>query len=206
MTQTETTPSRHSPLSAAEERELVRRCQAGQTEAFERLVETHRDAVFGLAFRLTGHYDDANDVAQEVFVLAFRKIGQFQGASRLKTWLYRIAVNTTKNFWKRRERRGYSVTDSIDEPIQGEEGSRARDVPSTAPDPARHAAGKEAVEALQASMSKLNPEQREALTLRCVEGLSYDEIAEISQCNLGTVKSRINRARAELRVLMKDWL
>lgn len=206
MMQTETTTHGPSPLSPAEERDLVQRCQSGEAEAFDRLVEFHQNAVFGLAFRLMGNYDDANDLAQEVFILCFRKIGQFQGVSRLKTWLYRITVNTAKNQWKKKGRQGYAVTDSIDDPIQGDEGERARDLPSSAPGPVQTAEGREAADALRRCMAQLTPEQQEALTLRCMQGLSYQEITKIVGCSLGTVKSRINRARAELRVLMEDWL
>ncbi len=192
-------------MSAQEEQRWIRLAQSGDRDAFERLVVEYRDCVFGLAFRLMGDYDDANDLAQDVFLACYRKIGAFRGESRLKTWLYRIAVNQAKNTWKKRERRGGSVTSSIDDDPD-EENSLARQLASEAPEPDRQAADREAASALWRCLDRINPERRSALVLRCMEGLSYEEIAEAQECSLGTIKSRINRARAELRELMKDYL
>ncbi|OPZ09634.1 MAG: ECF RNA polymerase sigma-E factor [candidate division BRC1 bacterium ADurb.BinA364] len=205
MKQTDSTEQAHSSMSAQEEQRWIRLAQSGDRDAFERLVVEYRDCVFGLAFRLMGDYDDANDLAQDVFLACYRKIGAFRGESRLKTWLYRIAVNQAKNTWKKRERRGGSVTSSIDDDPD-EENSLARQLASEAPEPDRQAADREAASALWRCLDRINPERRSALVLRCMEGLSYEEIAEAQECSLGTIKSRINRARAELRELMKDYL
>jgi RNA polymerase sigma-70 factor (ECF subfamily) len=154
-----------------------------------------------------GNYDDANDLAQEVFVLFFRKIDLFRGDCRLKTWLYRIMVNTAKNMWKKRERRGESKTVSLFEPFPGDDGEETvRELPSPFPGPREEAEGRQSADALQEALSQLSPEHREAIVLRCIEDMSYEEIAEATGANLGTVKSRINRARFELRKTMMDWL
>ena len=132
MEQTEATPRWTEPLSLSDERKLVQRCQAGDREAFDQLVGAFQDTVYGLAYRLMGNYDDANDLAQEVFVICFRKIGQYRGESRLKTWLYRIVTNLAKNAWKRQERHGGSVTVSLDDPPAAEDCEPARQAPSGA--------------------------------------------------------------------------
>lgn len=205
MKQIEAADNRPMGLSLEAERDLIRRSQQGDLEAFDSIVAAYQDRIFGLACRLMGGYDDANDLCQEVFIACFRKIGQFRGEARLQTWLYRIAVNTAKNAWKHRERRGYSKTFSI-EAVSREDDSRPFELPSGNPSPRRQAEAIEASRALEACLERLNPEQREALVLRCIEDMSYDEIAQVLQCNLGTVKSRINRARVELRELMKEYL
>ncbi|MCX7014733.1 MAG: sigma-70 family RNA polymerase sigma factor [Candidatus Sumerlaeota bacterium] len=207
MEEIKATPRWTETLTLGEERELVRRCQRGDLTAFDRLIEAFQDTMYGVAYRLMGDYDDANDLAQEVFLACYRKIGQYRGESRLKTWLYRIAANLAKNTWKRQERRGYAVTDSLDDPPPGrDEDDSPREIADEAPGPRQRAAGREAAQALWRNLKRLKPEHREALVLRCMEDLSYEEIAEVTECNLGTVKSRINRARAELRALMQDYL
>ncbi len=206
MEQTEAKTARTQPLELGEERELVRRRKAGDTQAFDQLVTSLQDPLFGLAFRLMGNYDDANDLAQEVFVLFFRKIEMFRGDCRLKTWLYRIMVNTAKNIWKKRQRRGESKTVSLSETGSGDDDLPDREFASTAPGPRQEAEGRESADALQAALAQLSPEHREAIVLRCIEDMSYEEIAEATESNLGTVKSRINRARLELRKIMKDWV
>ncbi len=204
MKQIEAEDSRSTGLSLQAERELIRRCQAGDLNAFDRIMALYQDMVYGLSYRLMGNYDDANDLAQEVFIACYRKIGQFRGESRLQTWLYRIVMNMAKNAWKHRQRRAYEKTISIDE--TNEENERIMELPSTDPDPRQQSEARETTEALHACMAKLNPEQREALVLRCMEDMSYEQIAEILECNLGTVKSRINRARVELKKLMQEYL
>ena len=204
MKQSEAADNRPVGLSPQAERELVRRSQSGDVDAFDRIVGAYQDLVYGLAFRLMGNYDDANDLTQEVFIACFRKIGQFRGDSRLQTWLYRIAVNMAKNAWKRRERRAYSHTVSIDE--TNEDDAPIMELASDSPGPRRQVESMEASHALQACLDRLNPEQKEALILRCIEDLSYEEIAEVLQVNLGTVKSRINRGRIELKRMMQEYL
>lgn len=205
MSQAEAIGAQDQPMPLAEERDLIRRCQEGDVEAFNVIIGASQDAVFGLAYRLMGDYDAANDLAQETFLAFYRKIGQFRGDSRVKTWLYRIVVNLAKNAWKKRGRRKESAAVSLDDPQSGLEGEgQAFDPPSGAPSPRDRAAAREEAAILQECLERLSPEHREALTLRCMEGLSYEEIAEAAECTLGTVKSRINRARAELRQMMAE--
>jgi len=184
--------------SHAEEARLVQACQRGDEAAFERLVELHLDRVFGLAYRLLQDYGEAEDTAQEVFLNCYRHIGDFRGESRLSTWLYRITTNLVKNRWKHQERREELKHDSLDAP-RSEEDARFLDPPDPAPGPRERAQGGEIAQALNAAISSLAPDYQEVVALRFMENLSYDEIAEALGCSIGTVKSRINRARHLLR-------
>lgn len=188
------------------EAELVARCKAGDRLAFDELIAAHQERVFNVAYRLMGNYDEALDLTQEVFLNCFRKIGSFKGDSALSTWLYRITVNTAKNRWKYQQSRGLNRTDSLDAPPAPEEDRALTEYPSPQPGPMELATGREAMSRFEESLQKLAPEYREVLVLRYVEELSYEEIAEILRISLGTVKSRIHRARAELRNLMRDFV
>ncbi|MCX7624987.1 MAG: sigma-70 family RNA polymerase sigma factor [Candidatus Sumerlaeaceae bacterium] len=196
--------------SAAElspsEADLVARCKAGDKMAFDELISTHQERVFNVAYRLMGNYDEALDLTQEVFLNCFRKIANFKGDSALSTWLYRITVNTAKNRWKYQQSRGVNRTDSLDSPPEGVDAKALTDFPSPAPGPSEVASGRETLGQFEQCLQKLAPEYREVIVLRYIEELPYEEIAEILRISLGTVKSRIHRARAELRALMRDYL
>ncbi len=190
------------PLSSQEpEAALIERCQAGSLEAFDRLIALHENTVYRTALRLLGDAEDAADLAQEVWLTVFRKIGQFRADSRFSTWLYQITVNQARNRWRAEARRPREV--SMDAPLPGEEDSseanRRDPPPDPAPSPRERAAGREALAALQRELARLPESFREILILRHVENLSYEEIAEVLDAELGTVKSRLARARDLLR-------
>lgn len=190
--------------AGAAELSLVERCRQGETAAFDELISLHQDRVLNIAFRLMGNYEEALDLTQEVFLNCFRKIGTFKGDSALSTWLYRIAVNTAKNRWKYQQSRGFHKTSSLDAPMEAEDEERLKQYPDSHPTPRKVATDRQAMAFLEAHLAVLNEEHREVLVMRYVEELSYEEIADILRVSLGTVKSRIHRARAELRDLMKD--
>ncbi len=193
--------------NSKKEKHLIERCRNGDLAAFDELVRIHQDRVYNLALRLLGNPDDALDLSQDVFLSAFRKIKSFRGESALSTWLYRITVNLAKNFWKHSQRRGASRTVSLDEPIESEEGkSILLQIPDSNPGPRELAAGREMLAILQEKLRTLSLEHRQVLLLRFSEQLSYDEIAEVLDCSVGTVKSRINRARVELKKIMELYL
>jgi RNA polymerase sigma-70 factor (ECF subfamily) len=185
---------------AGREALLVRRCAAGDQDASAELVAEHHRMVLSLATSLLGDRDEALDLAQEVFLRVFRTIHRFRGQSALRTWIYRIAVNQARNRqrWWRRRHRGDQV--SLDEHLQ-----RHGDVPACsnlmAPD--RMFANHELAIRLQAALERLPFEQRTAIVLREIEGLSYDEIAFSLQLAVGTVKSRLTRARQALRTELR---
>lgn len=175
--------------------------------AFDRLIGIHQDRIYNVALKLMNDPEDALDLSQEVLCTFFRKISSFRGQSSLSTWLYRITVNTAKNMWKSRKRRGYNKTVSLNNPINPhEEDSAPMDIPNSNPGPDKKAAGRELVSILEAKLGELSWEHRHILVLRYTEGLSYEEIAQILDSNLGTIKSRLNRARAELKKLMEPYM
>ncbi|HHV77481.1 MAG TPA: sigma-70 family RNA polymerase sigma factor [Syntrophothermus lipocalidus] len=182
-----------------EAKDLVKKAQAGDLEAFEKLVITHQDKVFSHCYRLTGNYDDAQDLAQEVFVRAYKAIGSFRSDADLGTWLYRIAVNQYLN-WRRQEKDNVI---SLDEPVEMTDGEVTRQVAAAAEDPLEEVERGELRELVLAGLARLPAEFRAALTLREFEGLSYEEIAEVMNCSVGTVRSRLNRARKALREFLK---
>lgn len=198
--------ARETSLEERREQSLIRACQNGDLNAFDEVVKLYQDKVFGLAMRMLRDHDEAEDVSQEVFLSCYRNIGTFRFESRFSTWIFRITVNRVKNRWKYLQRRHDSQHDSLDEPIGDGEETLAGHLPSPKPNPRQQAEGRQMAELLQQAIATLSEDYQEILALRFVQGLQYEEIAEVLQCSLGTVKSRINRARHELREKMKNVL
>ena len=178
--------------SAAEAR-AVEAAQGGDVAAFNQLVQLYQGIVYNVAIRTLGNSEDAADVAQETFISAFRAIREFRGGS-VKAWLLRITVNASYDLLRRRRRRPASTLDVLAEAGDDEVGvvDRAR-----GPDAA--ALGAETARVIQQALATLPDEQRTLVVLCDVQGLSYEEAAETTQVALGTVKSRLSRARARLR-------
>lgn len=195
----------HSGAVDPEEEHLIRECQGGNLASFDTLVKRYQDPVFGLAFQLLHDYDEAEDVAQEVFLSCFRNITSFRFESRFSTWLYRITVNRVKNRWKYLQRRKADKHLSLDA-ARDENDSRTIDVADPQADARQLAEGRQTLEILNNAMATLAEEYQQVLVLRFVEHLQYEEIAQVLACSLGTVKSRINRARAALREKMRGVL
>ncbi|MCC7417536.1 MAG: sigma-70 family RNA polymerase sigma factor [Acidobacteria bacterium] len=176
---------------------LIRQCAAGDEAACTELVASHQRMVIQLAMNLLGDRDEALDLSQEVFLRVFRTIHRFRGQSSLRTWIYRIAVNQARNrhrFWRRRHRADQVSLDQHvashgDFPMEGGAAS-----------PDRVLAQKELASRLQAALDRLPFDQRTAIVLREIDGLSYEEIAYSLGLAVGTVKSRLTRARRALRL------
>lgn len=181
---------------------LVSRCLRGDESAWEELVRLHTRKVYGLCYRFTGSGSEAQDLTQEVFLRVFRTVKTFRSAEgSFATWLARVTRNLLIDHYRRT--RQERVTDSIEEqlPMIEEEGASA----GVRPDQA--VAGEETSRILKATLQKLSPDLREAVILRDLQEMEYREIAEVLQIPEGTVKSRINRGRAELaRLLRKQKL
>lgn len=177
---------------------LVRRAQSGDTRAVEELVELYQDRVFNLCYYLTGNPSDAQDLAQEVFVKAYVNLKKFRHEADLGTWLHRIAVNLWLNI--KRSRKNTPVF-SLDDPVQTDEGELTRTVAAVDPegDPEETLEGREIQEEVRQALLKLPEEYRMVLVLREMEEYSYEEIATVLGCSLGTVKSRLSRARQSLK-------
>ena len=181
---------------------LVERCLSGEDAAWEELVRLHTRRVYGLCYRFTGKDSEAQDLTQDVFLRVFRALGGFRSTEgSFATWLTRLTRNLLiDNYRRTRQER---VTDSIEDqlPMLEEVGGAAPVRPDQA------LAGREASEVLQATLQKLSPDLREAVILRDLQEMEYREIAEVLAIPEGTVKSRINRGRAELaRLLRKQKL
>ena len=179
---------------------LVQRCASGDEAACAEVVADHQRMVIQLAMNLLSDRDEAMDLSQEVFLRVFRTIHRFRGQSSLRTWIYRIAVNQARNrhrFWRRRHRADQV---SLDQHIalHGEFRSNG----DTTPD--RVLAQKELAERLQQALDQLPFDQRTAIVLREIDGLSYDEIAFSLGVAIGTVKSRLTRARQSLRLELRE--
>src|SRR3954470_23874364 len=174
---------------------LIARCVAGDEAACADLVAAHQRTVFNLALHLLGDRDEALDLSQEVFLRVFRTLSGFRGQSALRTWIYRIVINQVRNRqrWWRRRRRGEQV--SLDEHLQqfGEPESKGEVLPD------RLLASKETAARIWQPLDRLPFDQRTALILREVDGLRYEEIAFSLNVAVGTVKSRLTRARQALR-------
>jgi RNA polymerase sigma-70 factor (ECF subfamily) len=174
---------------------LIERCTAGDETACADLVAAHQRMVYGLAYNLLGDRDEALDVSQEVFLRVFRTLSQFRGHSALRTWIYRIVVNQVRNrqrWWRRRHR---SDLVSLDDHLRhfGDVEAKREVLPD------RLLASKETASRIWDAMDRLPFDQRTALVLREVDGLKYEEIAYSLDIAVGTVKSRLTRARQSLR-------
>lgn len=176
-----------------DEQQLIAECLSGQTEAFGRLVVRYQDRLYNTLVQMLGSADDARDVAQDAFVHAFQKLGTFRGNSAFYSWLFRIAVNAAVTR-KRKDRRKMASIEvaresSGTEPIDSHPGSE--------PSYPLEVAERQAV--VRQALAGLSEEYRTVLVLKEMEGLKYEEIAEIVGCPIGTVRSRIHRARSEMR-------
>ncbi len=191
-------------MANLEDEHFLVRLRSRDERAFNELVRLYERRIYGLAFRMLGRRDEAEDLAQEVFVQVFKAIETFRGESKLSTWMYRITVNLSKNRTKYLSRRHAGEEEDVTAlgervPMGEARGVTAADV--VRPDDAY--AGHEVESIVQRCIAGIEPDFREVLVLRDVEELSYEEIAEITGLPDGTVKSRIFRARAQLRACVE---
>ena len=184
------------------DQELVRRVQGGDSAAFDLLVRKYQHRIVALIGRYVGDWSECQDVAQEAFLRAYRAIGNFRGDSQFYTWLHRIAVNTAKNHLVAGNRRPPGADIDVADAEQFDSGIRLRDNDT----PERELMRQQMEQIVLRAVQALPDELRDAITLREVEGMSYEDIALKMDCPIGTVRSRIFRARdaidQELRQLM----
>ncbi len=183
--------------------ELIQRYFAGSEEAFNRLVLRHQRTAVNLAYRFLGNYEDACDVAQDAFVRVHKHLRRFKGDCSFTTWLYKIILNLSRNKYRWKKRRGEFRKVSLDNP--GTQNGRERmEIPDARLSVTTAIRRKEIQARLEESLAKLERDHREILVLRFMEGLSYADISELLGCAEGTVKSRLHRARTEIRKLLAD--
>ena len=184
---------------------LVDRVKSGDQQAFNLLVRKYERKVYRLISRLVRDPAEVEDVAQEAFIKAYRALPQFRGDSAFYTWLYRIAVNTAKNHLVAQGRRPIPLSDTLSEDEDGESFGR-EDVVSDNQTPDAELLSRQIAETVNRAIEALPQDLRTAVTLREIEGLSYEEIAEAMNCPIGTVRSRIFRAREAIAQQLRPLL
>ena len=182
-------------MDAEAEKKLIKAAARGSADAFEHLVRENERMVYALSLRILGNEQDAQDAVQEVFLKAWRSLGTFRGDSRFSVWLYRMTNNACLDQLRRRRVTLVSLTPE-------EDGEPASDIPDPAPSPQELLEQKEVQSAVQSALAELPEDFRRAIVLRETAGLSYAEIAEAMDIDVGTVKSRIFRARKKLCAIL----
>ena len=175
---------------------LVEKAKKGDSASFGSLIIHHERFVYNVVYRMLPNKEDAEDISQEVFIKAYKYLNRFDGKAAFSTWLYKIAVNTCID--EIRKRRG-KETLSINAEIDTGEGTVEKEYVSGIIGVEEEVLSKEGVEIIKRAINNLSEEQKTVITLRDIEGLSYIEIAEITECSMGTVKSRLSRARQALK-------
>jgi RNA polymerase sigma-70 factor (ECF subfamily) len=187
------------------DQELVNRFKGGDQSAFDEMVARYWDRIYGMVNQLLRNSQDAEEVTQDAFIRAHRGLVNFRGDSAFSTWLYQIATNLARNrywYWWRRKR---DKSVSFDAPVSADNATTLADlIPAELETPDDITVTQEFVDRIAQGMEKLNAKHREILTLRNIKNLSYEEIADILQISVGTVKSRIARARESLRAKLGE--
>ena len=185
--------------------EVVKDCVAGNRDAFNILVEKYYRRIYNLAYRFVGDQEEANDLAQDIFTAAYQNLKRFRGESKFSTWLFQIATNRGKNRFKYLKRRGYFANKG---PIDGDEDREGlpRELPDTSSNPEDLLAGKEIQRIVQEAIDDLEPDHKEIVILRDIEGFSYEEIARMLDLPEGTTKSRLHSARMVVKEKLKKVL
>ena len=191
------------PVAEPEDTVLVRRAREGDLGAYDDLVRRYQERIYATVYHMTSNHEDANDLAQEAFIKAFQALKSFKGGSSFYTWVYRIAVNKTINFLKQRKNKTQMSLDDMDFNAEHDPDLVALISEKT---PRREINLAELQEKLNEAMQKLSEPHRLVVTLHDVQGLSHEEIAEIMDCNIGTVRSRLFYARQQLQAYLSDYL
>jgi RNA polymerase sigma-70 factor, ECF subfamily len=185
---------------------LVERAKRGEVSAFEMLVVKYQRRIERLIGRMVRDTDLVQDIAQETFIRAYRALPQFRGESAFYTWLYRIAVNTAKKALLEKKRDPLVFEGAMVSTEEGEEPSRVESELTDGETPETVLAGRQVAATVNAAIDALSEDLRQAIVLREIEGLSYEEIADVMNCPIGTVRSRIFRAREAIAVKLRPLL
>ena len=188
------------------DRELIEAFREGDESAFDELVVRYQHRIFNLCYRFMSDREEANDCAQETFIKMYRSVGRFRFRSAFSTWVYRVAANPCKNRLASSQYRHARDTVRIDNPGRGDEESPGMEIGDESFSPRAALEKKEARELVQQAIRELPDEQKEVLLLRDIEGCSYEEISQVIGCSLGTVKSKLARARMRLKDVLKGMM
>jgi RNA polymerase sigma-70 factor (ECF subfamily) len=192
-----------SPSHFDEDHETVSRCREGDVDAFEEIVRKYQKKMLNISYRIVGDFDDALEVAQDAFVSAYRNIDRFRGNARFSTWLYAIVVNLSRNRVKHVRTRSQREQLTLDDPVENEGGRRKIEPVSGGLNALEVLEQMERDRKVQKCIDSLGDEFRETLVLRDIQGFSYEEIGDMLKIALGTVRSRLSRAREVLRKCLK---
>ncbi len=187
---------------------LVEQCQRGDSAATEKLILKYQNRIYNAILKICANPDDAAELTQDTFVKVIENIDRFEARSSFYTWAFRIAVNLTLNYCQRKAKLGLVSLDAEDNEYNGQAKQALKEFLSddSSPDPAMVAANKELCRLAVSALMKLDEPQRAVVVLRDIEGMNYAQIAEVLGIELGTVRSRLSRARSNLREIMEAFL
>ncbi len=181
-------------------KDLIKKAQNNDVHAFEQLISEHQTTVYNIALKIMGNPEDAADAAQEALIKVFKNIKKFNGNSKFSTWIYRITHNVCIDELRKKKQQVYSIDEYYED-----DNNPVLNIADDKPTPEQHIINNERAEMLKNAIMQLPPVSRSAIYLRDIRDFSYEEISKIQKCSVGTVKSRISRARAQLKeILMKQ--
>jgi RNA polymerase sigma-70 factor, ECF subfamily len=186
-------------------KEVIEGCKAGDRKAFEKIVLFYQKRVFNYAYRMLGNMEEAREMAQEVFIAVFESIRELREESKFDAWLKQIILNHCRNRWKYLKRRHYFNTESIDDPVETEEGEVTKTLCDPADTPDILYEKKLFQEWIQKGLLRLKDDQRELIVLRDLQGFSYEEMGSILGLPEGTIKSKLHRARMDLKDILEKF-
>ena len=185
------------------QKEVIESCKAGDEKAFTEIVLHSQKKVFNIAYRMLGNLEEAKDLAQEVFISVFESIKDLKEEIKFDAWLTQITLNHCRNRWKYLKRRRYFNSDSLDDPIETEEGSMPRALVDPSGNPETLYEKKSIQQFIQGGLLKLKEDQRELIVLRDLQGFSYEEMGGLLGLPEGTIKSKLHRARMDLKEILE---
>ena len=185
------------------QKEVIESCKAGDEKAFADIVLHRQRKVFNIAYRMLGNQEEAKDLAQEVFISVFESIKDLKEEIKFDAWLTQITLNHCRNRWKYLKRRQYFNSDSLDDPVETENGNMPKAVYDPSGNPETLYEKKMIQQLIQKGLLKLREDQRELLVLRDLQGFSYGEMSELLHLPEGTIKSKLHRARMDLKGILE---
>jgi RNA polymerase sigma-70 factor (ECF subfamily) len=185
------------------QKEVIKSCKAGDEKAFTEIVLHSQKKVFNIAYRMLGNLEEAKDLAQEVFISVFESIKDLKEEIKFDAWLTQITLNHCRNRWKYLKRRRYFKSDSLDDPIETEEGSMPRALVDPSDNPETLYEKKSIQQFIRGGLLKLKEDQRELVVLRDLQGFSYEEMGDLLGLPEGTIKSKLHRARMDLKEILE---
>jgi RNA polymerase sigma-70 factor (ECF subfamily) len=185
------------------QKEMIENCKAGDEKAFAEIVFHNQKKVFNIAYRMLGNLEEAKDLAQEVFISVFESIKDLKEEAKFDAWLTQITLNHCRNRWKYLKRRQYFNSDSLDDPVETEDGNMPRAIADPSENPETLYEKKMIQQFIQRGLLKLKEDQRELLVLRDLQGFSYEEMGVLLGLPEGTIKSKLHRARMDLKGILE---